>query len=87
MIKPIVLANASTAVSLVIYVACRILSLLVPDLLFVISQSWFHTFGLGSSKEVVPLDIVTFLIGGITVALLVWVSVYAVALLYNKWSK
>ena len=87
MLKPFAFANAFTAVGLLLYVVCRILSLLVPDVLYIVGQSWFHTFSLGSSKTVAPLEIGTFVFGGISLALLVWVSAFAVAWFYNRWPK
>ena len=80
-------ANASTVVSLAVYVVCRIASLLAPDLLFSVAKSWLHTFGIDSLKGTTPLDIGTFLFGGISLAVFVWVTTYAVVKLYNHWTK
>ncbi len=87
MLKEVAFANAFTLVSLGVYVVCRVLSLVVPDFLFNIGKSWFHTFSLESMKAVVPLDLGTFLFGAATLAVLVWVTTYAGAALYNKWAK
>lgn len=80
-------AHATTVVSLVVYIVCRIISLIVPDFLFRIARSWFHTFSLDSSQGVTPMDMGTFLFGGISLAILVWVTTYATIILYNKWAK
>lgn len=80
-------ANASTVVMLVLYVVCRALSLVAPDFLFGIARSWFHTFSVDSLRGVTPLDIGTFLFGGASLAVLVWVTTYATIALYNRWGK
>lgn len=87
MVKPIALANASTVVALGIYVVCRVISLIAPDFLFGVAQSWFHTFSTESVKTVTPMDIGTFIFGAVTLSVLVWVAVYTGATLYNKWAK
>ena len=84
MVKPTALANAATTVSLGIYVACRVLSLIAPDFLFNIAQSWFHTFSTESIRSVSPMNIGTFIFGAVTLAVLVWLTFYAGATLYNK---
>lgn len=80
-------ANAAAVVGLGAYVICRILSLVAPDLLFAVGQSWFHTFNLDAVKAVPPLDLGTFLLGGVTFGAFVWVTIYATVTLYNKWHK
>ncbi len=87
MLKPIPFANAFTVVGLGLYVGCRVLSLMVPDLLFSVGQSWFHTFSMNSARVVAPMDIGTFLLGGITLGVLSWVAFYAGAYLYNQFVK
>lgn len=80
-------ANASTTVVLGLYVVCRVTSLIAPDFLFSISRSWFHTLSIDSLKGTVSMNMGTFLFGAITLAVLVWVTTYATATLYNKWAK
>lgn len=87
MVKPIILANSITAVSLVLYVACRVLSLIAPDFLFNIGRSWFHTFSLDALRGNTPMDAGAFVFGAITLAILTWITTYAAAALYSKWSK
>lgn len=87
MLKPYAFANAFTLVSLAIYMVCRILSLLAPEFLFNISASWFHTFSLASLKGTIPFDLGMFIFGAVTLSVLVWVTVYAGALLYNRWAR
>lgn len=87
MLKPVPFANAFTVVGLGLYVICRVLSLIMPELLYAVGQSWFHTLGINSAMTVTPMDIGTFLLGGITFGALTWVTFYAGAYLYNKLAK
>ena len=87
MLKPIAFANAFTTVAVVVYVVCRVVSLIAPDFLFGIAKSWFHTFSVDSLKGIVPMDFGTFIFGAVMLALLVWITTYAAASLYNRWSK
>lgn len=87
MLKPIALANASTIVALGIYVVCRALSLIAPDFLFSVAQSWFHTFSTEGVMTVIPLNIGSFIFGAVTLSVLVWVIIYSGATLYNKLAK
>lgn len=80
-------ANASTVVTVVLYVICRIASLIAPDFLFIIARSWFHTLSLDTLKGVTSLDLGTFLLGGLSLAVLVWVSTYVTIELYNRLAK
>ena len=87
MVKPIALANASAVVALGIYVVCRVISLIAPDVLFSVAQSWFHTFSTESVISVTSLNIGSFIFGAVTLTVLVWVAFYAGAVLYNKLAK
>ena len=80
-------ANASTLVLLAAYVVCRVVSLVAPDFLFSIAKSWFHTISVDSLRGISPMDLGTFLFGGIALAVLVWVTTYATITLYNRWAK
>ncbi len=83
-LNAIAFANAFTVVAEVLYVLCRVLSLVVPDLLFSVGKSWFHTFSLESVRTVVTMDLGTFILGGVTFGALAWVTMYASAILYNN---
>lgn len=87
MLKPIVFANVVAVVTLGVYVVCRVLALVAPDLLFAVGQSWFHTWNLDAVKNIVPFDLGTFLLGGVTSTFFAWVVAYAGAWLYNRWAK
>ena len=87
MLKPIALANASTIVATGLYVFCRVVSLVAPDFLYSVAQSWFHTFSTESVISVTPMNIGEFVFGGVTLAVLVWITFYSAAVLYNKLPK
>ncbi len=87
MLKPQAFANAFSIIGIGLYIGCRVLTLIVPDLLFAVGQSWFHTFNLEAVRGAAPMDIGAFLLGGITTGVLVWVTAYAGASLYNKFAK
>lgn len=80
-------ANASTVVVLGLYAVCRAVSLIAPDFLFGIANSWFHTFSVESLKGTTPMDLGTFVFGGVTLAILTWATTYATIFLYNRWVK
>ncbi len=87
MIRSVPFANAATIVTLALYVVCRALTLVAPDFLFSVGQSWFHTFTLESTKATVPFEIGTFLFGAVTLAVVTWVTIYATIELYNRLAK
>ena len=87
MLKPQAFANAYTIVGIGLYIGCRVLTLVVPDLLFAVGQSWFHTFNMDAVSSVVSMDLNTFLLGGITFGVLAWLTGYAFASTYNRLAK
>lgn len=87
MVKPIILANSLTTVALGLYVVCRVLSIIAPDILFNVARSWFHTFSLEALRGTTQLELGTFVFGAVTLAILTWLTTYVSATLYNKWSK
>ena len=80
-------ANSFTVVGLGVYVVCRVLSLIAPELLFSIGRSWFHTINLDVVRTVAPMDMGTFILGAVSTFVFVWVSAYSAASLYNSWAK
>ena len=87
MLQPLPFANAATVVSLVLYVICRALTLLAPDLVFAIGRSLFHTLNVDAMKATTAFDLGSFVIGAVTLAIVVWVSAYALAAIYNRFSQ
>jgi hypothetical protein len=63
------------------------LAIIAPDLLFNIGQSWLHTLNLASVKASLPMDVGAFLFGGVTFGIFVWITSYAFAQTYNRFSK
>ena len=86
MVNSKVAANAMAVVMGVGYVVCRVLSWLVPGWLFMIAQSWFHTFNV-SPGVVEEFSSSTLLIGLISSMAIVWIWTYAVVALYRRWVK
>ncbi|KKS77719.1 MAG: hypothetical protein UV74_C0013G0095 [Candidatus Woesebacteria bacterium GW2011_GWB1_43_14] len=84
--NPTATANALAATTGVVYVACRILVSLFPDLMFSVGQSWLHGIELtrlGSWN----LSLGTFTVGLASSVIFAWVIGYAFAVSYNYFSK
>lgn len=77
-------ANASAVVVATLFVICRIFVLIMPDFVFKIGQSWFHTINLESGQVSGSSSFGMFMLGLISVAVLTWVTTFAVISLYNK---
>lgn len=80
-------ANAVTAVTVVFYVACALLSFLAPDLIFSIGKAWMHTVNLESVKATFSPDFGSLIWGLVTIGGLTWVTTYGTIWLYNRWAK
>ena len=87
MLNPKAFAHASTIVTLVLYAVCRFLALAMPDFLFSIGRSWFHTFSLDAARQNAPFNLGTFVFGGVALAVLTWVATYYTIVLYNRLAK
>ena len=87
MIKSTVLANASATVVGAGYVICRLVSVVAPNILSNIGQSWFHTVNLESVRTTSSMPMSTFILGLISSIVVTWVAAYATAELYNRWAK
>lgn len=87
MIKSVPFANAATVVALGLYIVCRVATLVAPDFLFSIGQSWFHTFSMDALKATAPFATGTFIFGAVTLAIVTWATVYAFAEVYNRLAK
>lgn len=87
MLKAVPFANAATIVAIGLYVGCRVAALVVPDFLFSIGQSWFHTFSIEAARATVVFDFGAFIFGGVSLAVITWVTVYAFAEVYNRLAK
>lgn len=87
MLKPVAFANASAAVMALWVVACALVSYIVPDLLFAISQSWMHTINLEVVKTTFTPSLGSILLGSVSAAGLTWITVYGTISLYNRLAK
>lgn len=88
MIKPVIVANAVTTVTLIAYILCALFVVILPDASFTITQSWFHFLNVGSVHAVATnVSIASVILGMVTLGTVVWLSVFCSVLLYNKWVK
>ncbi len=88
MIKPVLAANAVTTVTVIAYLLCALFVVVLPDISFTITQSWFHFLNVGSVHAVATnISIASTILGVVTLGAVVWLSVFCSILLYNKWVK
>lgn len=87
MIKSTILANSVATVVGIGYVLCRLIAAVAPNLLFTVSQSWFHTISLDSTQAMTSMTFTMFLIGLVSSVVVGWAASYAIAELYNRWAK
>lgn len=86
--EPNTTANATAVTVGILYVACRFLVLLVPDLFLSITRTWFH--GIDISKIAATTaagDIGSFILGLVTSVGAGWLVGYVFALSYNYFLK
>lgn len=79
-------ANASAVTVAVLYVVCRLLVGLFPDLMLTIAQSWFHMTG-QSSFTSWDLTLGSFILGLITATVSAWAVGYFFTVSYNYFLK
>ena len=85
MLKEMPFANALAAVMGVVYIVCRLLVGIAPDLFRSIAQTWFHGYDL-SAIPPAPMTFGGFVVGLITSVGAAWIFGYALAWVYNKLS-
>ncbi len=83
---PMTTANAAATTVAVIYVACRVLIGLFPDLSFVVAQSWFHGIQL-TKMNTWNLTMPSFFLGLITATIGAWLVGWCFAHCYNMYLK
>lgn len=86
--EPMATANAAAVTVAILYVACRVLVLLVPDLFLEITRTWFH--GIDISKIAATTsagDLGSFVLGLVTSVAASWVVGYIFAKTYNYFLK
>lgn len=84
--EPTVTANAVGVTTAIVYVICRILVSLFPDLMLTIVQSWFHGIELNRSAPW-NLTIPSFLTGLVSSTITAWLIGYLFANVYNYFAK
>ena len=77
--------NALAVTTAIIFVLCRVLVGLFPDIFFAVAQSWFHGIEL-SKLDSWNLTIPSFVLGLISSTTTAWVIGYVFAKVY-KWFK
>ncbi len=81
-----IIPNALAATTAIVFVACRILVGLFPDLFFTIAQSWFHGIEL-SRLDGSGLTLGSFVLGIISSAITAWVIGYTFVRVYKLLGK
>ncbi len=79
-------ANAVGATTAIVFVACRVLVGLFPDLSFTIAQSWFHGIQL-TKLDSWNLTFSSFVLGLVSSAITAWIIGYIFAKVYNFFVK
>ncbi len=87
MVRSTVLANAVATVVGVGYVLCRLMAAVVPQFLFDVGQSWFHTLNLEPVRATRSMSMGMFVLGLVTSVIVSWIGAYATADLYARWAK
>lgn len=80
------LPNALAVTTAIIYVLCRLLVGLFPDISFTIAQSWFHDIAL-SRQDVLSLTLSSFILGIVSSTVTAWIIGYIFIQVYNFFLK
>lgn len=84
--NPVVSAHAAAATVAVIYIVCRLLVGLFPDLSMTVAKSWFH--GIDISKITAwNLSMESFVLGIITATIFAWLAGYLFGWSFEYFSK
>lgn len=84
--EPMATANAAATTVAILFIGCRILVSLFPDLMFTIAQSWFHGIAL-TKFDSSGLSISSILIGLVSSTIAAWLISYIFARAYNYFLK
>lgn len=84
--NPIATANALAATIGIIFVACRVLVGIFPDLMFTVAQSWLHGVEL-AQKSSWDLSLQSFVLGLISTSVSAWLTGYLFASISNYFAK
>jgi len=86
MIRTIAFANALATVAAAGSVVCAILSLLAPDFVMGIAQTWPHLLNLELIRATTSPGVGSIITGVITFAIVAWLWGYAWAWTYNRFA-
>ena len=81
-----VLPNTLAVTTLIIFVLCRLLVGLFPDIFFTIAESWFHGIAL-SKLDTWNLTVSSFILGIVSSTITAWVLGYIFTQVYNYFTK
>lgn len=84
--NPSVTANAAAVTTAIVFIVCRFLVALFPELFLNIAQSWFHGIQLTQISEL-NLSLGSFILGLVTSTIGAWLIGYLFAKLYNYFLK
>ncbi|MDP3998714.1 MAG: DUF5676 family membrane protein [bacterium] len=79
-------ANSLALASVVFYLACALLAIVVSDFLLGMFQSWLHGINV-TQLATTQRSFGSFLFGLISLAVVAWIFGYVLAWFYEKWSK
>lgn len=86
-LNSIAFANAAAAITALFYIGCTLLSLLAPDFIIGLAQSWVHSLNLEALKALNGFSFSAALWGLVTISALTWATTWATIELYNRWVK
>lgn len=80
------LPNALAVTTAIVYVACRLLVIFLPDISFTIAQSWFHDISL-SRQNVLSVSLSSFILGIISSFITAWIIGYIFTSIHSYFNK
>lgn len=84
MIKSIPFANAAAIVAVAASFVCWIATVVAPDFVFSLANSWFHMINLNAVKLSSSASFGEAVVGFISLGVFTWIVVYAFAEIYNR---
>lgn len=79
-------ANASAIIVGILYVVCVGLTVVAPDFLISLGNSWFHAIDLAKIQGV-DVTFGSFLFGLVSIVIVAWAADYLFAVMYNSFIK
>ncbi len=76
-------ANASALIVGIFYVICVGLTIVAPNFLISLGNSWFHAIDLAKIKSI-DVTFGSFLFGLVSIVIVAWVADYIFAAIYNS---